>query len=400
MAIRVKCKCGKSLKVSSKHADKKLACPGCRRPFRIPASKFAAAAAKQSSAKSGAPAPRTAVAASGAAAKSAAPLPASLDDELASLGSGLIGFSQSDVLTELAGDAAHAASESAPVPVVVKTAAPVDVGYAADQRAAAAERRLSDPVSGPTRGFWADAFISFVYPVKSSSNVIMFMMISVVGLLEHLIAMVAGCFLLIVVLAIKGWFASLYFSVIQDTAAGSEDLPGFRVEGGLFESIIRPAFRFVCAGGIVLIPCMVLGALAAFRITPPSINSLMPLWFLGGIFLAPISFLLFALESASAIFRIDLILTTIARTILPYLAIWLMLAIVMIAMIVVGAGGGFLIELLFPGGFLAKSIADFVASTVAGIAISLFGIYLMLVAMRIIGLYYLHFKKRFAFELE
>lgn len=40
MALRVKCKCGKALKVSSKLADRKMACPHCKRPFRIPAAKF------------------------------------------------------------------------------------------------------------------------------------------------------------------------------------------------------------------------------------------------------------------------------------------------------------------------------------------------------------------------
>lgn len=43
MALRVKCRCGKALNISAKFAGKKLACPNCKHPFRIPAERFAAA---------------------------------------------------------------------------------------------------------------------------------------------------------------------------------------------------------------------------------------------------------------------------------------------------------------------------------------------------------------------
>ncbi len=46
MALRVRCRCGKTLRISSALADRKLACPHCKYPFRIPAAKFKAAQAK------------------------------------------------------------------------------------------------------------------------------------------------------------------------------------------------------------------------------------------------------------------------------------------------------------------------------------------------------------------
>jgi len=46
MFIRLKCKCGKRLKISHKSADKKLNCPDCQKPFRVPKAKFLAAAKK------------------------------------------------------------------------------------------------------------------------------------------------------------------------------------------------------------------------------------------------------------------------------------------------------------------------------------------------------------------
>lgn len=46
MAIRVRCKCGKALKIPSQLAGKKVSCPGCQKAFRIPIEKFQAAEAR------------------------------------------------------------------------------------------------------------------------------------------------------------------------------------------------------------------------------------------------------------------------------------------------------------------------------------------------------------------
>lgn len=405
MAIRVKCKCGKSLKISSKHADKKLACPGCQKPFRIPAAKFAAIAAKKLAAASKSTASRASAApaasASSSASGSGGPLPANLDDDLSSLGSGLIGLSQSDMLYDLAGDEAKAVSEAAPAAVIVESDSTVDVGYAADRKAAAARRRLADPVAGPKKSFWADALLSFIYPVGTSTSIIHLVIIFVIELMEYFANQFLGGGLgLFISFIFKGWFASLYMSVIRDTAAGLEDMPGFDLEGGWLDGIIWPALKFFGAVAIVLFPAVILTILAAMGVTPSGMNKLLPIWLLAGIFLVPMSLLLFALESPGTIVRIDLVLTTIAKSILPYLSIWIMLAIVMMALAVTSVGGAVVLTLFFPKGALTTSVGEFIASSFGGIALSLISIYLMLVAMRIIGLYYLHFKKRFAFELE
>jgi len=50
VTIRVKCKCGKSLKMATELAGKKLACPQCKRPFRISLEKLKAMVAKRRSA--------------------------------------------------------------------------------------------------------------------------------------------------------------------------------------------------------------------------------------------------------------------------------------------------------------------------------------------------------------
>lgn len=98
MALRIKCKCGKSLKIPSSFADKKIACPACKRPFRIAASKFKTAAASAPPPKPQAKKP--------AAAPSETPVPAPVELNIAPSNidldwSGEIEHSQSDILGDL-----------------------------------------------------------------------------------------------------------------------------------------------------------------------------------------------------------------------------------------------------------------------------------------------------------
>lgn len=58
MTIRVKCRCGKSLKMATELAGKKLACPQCKRPFRISPEKLKTMVSKRRSASRQTPAAR------------------------------------------------------------------------------------------------------------------------------------------------------------------------------------------------------------------------------------------------------------------------------------------------------------------------------------------------------
>ncbi len=99
MALRIKCKCGKSLKIPSTLAGKKLACPACQKPFRIAADKFkksaSASAANEPKKKRTVPKP----------AEAPMPAPVELDIFPANLDwSGQIDHSQSDILSDLIPD--------------------------------------------------------------------------------------------------------------------------------------------------------------------------------------------------------------------------------------------------------------------------------------------------------
>ncbi len=432
VALRVKCRCGKSLKISSALADRRLACPHCKHPFRIPAAKFKAAQAKAAvrdktasnemeavrsaagtpsgrasrAASQVSPAPSTRAAAAsstaGHAAARADPLPASLDDELLGDLPGEFEHSQSDLLSELEQEAAVALTSAAPaaIPIEVVPAPAPSLAYARDpRRVGPTGGKLLDSGGGPTRGFWANAFLSFVYPLQSGSNVLtLFIILFAVGV-KSFLSNFAGSFGFAGVCIIFGWLASLYFSVIQETASGSEDLPGLRLEEGFLDGIIKPAFKYIGAFAVVLAPGLILGILILFGVLPESWGPMIPIWLAAGVFLLPICLLLFAFDALAAFFRIDLVFSTIFKTFLPYLAIWFMLLIVGLGLLVTSVSA-FVLELFAWDFLLSASLATVGLGMGAVIFVDVVGAYLMIVAMRIIGLYYLHFKHRFTLVME
>jgi hypothetical protein len=93
--------------------------------------------------------------------------------------------------------------------------------------------------------------------------------------------------------------------------------------------------------------------------------------------------------------RPDLVFLTIIRTILPYLSVWLMLLLVLTARMAATSSA-----LLAKVG-LGQIIPDLTElGVVGGLVLQAIETYLMIVSMRIVGLYYLHFKKRFAIGME
>ena len=119
------------------------------------------------------------------------------------------------------------------------------------------------------------------------------------------------------------------------------------------------------------------------------------LWFAGGIFIWPMFVMLFAFEEWKQAYRIDLIITTICRAALPYVSLWFILLLV---------GAMSILPFLFPV-FERLGIninVDLLSGTgfVGAMLMQALDVYLTIVAMRQIGLYYLHFRNRFTFGFE
>lgn len=363
MALRVKCKCGKVLKIPSRLAGKVAACPQCKRKYRIPAEPD--------------------------------PQPSHLDlDLLAGLP---VDPPSSPHGIELETNPGSALEP--PTAVAVDKNEPIKLGYAREHGTpAASSSPLSDGIADPRRSFWADALGSFIYPVRSGGNVVTLMVILFISAIQEFIPNFA-CLGLICSSIIFGWLAALYFSVIQITATGSDDLPGIRMEDGIVDDIIKPAFYYIGAILVVLLPSLLLAVAVALGWVPQSMGIMLPFWLAAGIFLLPITLLLFAFDAPGMIFRLDLIASTIFRTILPYLAIWILLSLVGFGLLMTVAGSS-IVDSFMPKFLLNASLKQATIGMSLNVVLNIAGTYLTIVAMRVIGLYYLHFKKRFTIVME
>lgn len=396
MVLRIECKCGATLKVASKQAGLILSCAGCGRPFRIPAEKFQAAAEKVKPASGPADPAIAAPPAPAPADAFAEPIPVELDIPLANLDT---------EIPDLDLSLAEPASAAAPPAVLVGVANAPTLGYACDphsRKTAIPHQLVDDAIQGPRRGFWADAFGAFVYPFMSAGNVVCLAALLIVALLPLAIDYIVSAlpfiitpFAILARMAAVGWLCAAYLSIVQDTAAGSDDMPSPLLQNGIVEDMLKPFFRFVGACAIVLLPAALFSIALAARLLPTSIGILIPVWIVIGVFLLPLSLLLFSFNAPGMMFRVDLVILTIVRTILPYLAIWLMLIITTLAYLLLSAP-----KVLARIGLQGMGI-DLVGLGFLGYVIStLAQVYTSVVSMRIIGLYYLHFKRSFAIVME
>ncbi len=192
---------------------------------------------------------------------------------------------------------------------------------------------------------------------------------------------------------IYGWLAAVYLSVVQDTAAGLEDMPGIKMEQGFIDDIFKPALKFFAATVLAYLPAALFVLFILAGASLPFI--LFPVSIVLGVFFWPMIILMFAFGAQETLVRVDLIIGTLLRTLLPYLATWLLLLLVGCMVMAT-----YLAELLARFG-LDVAFFDFSGAGLAvKVTVTIVETYLTIVAMRFIGLYYLHFKHRFTFKME
>ena len=185
--------------------------------------------------------------------------------------------------------------------------------------------------------------------------------------------------------------------MILETANGEDRLPGLSLTEGWLDDIIIPFFKFLGASLLAVIPAVAVGVLVGLVVVGANVQDALddPFGPAAAIFFAfigvwallwPIVLLVVAIGGITAVVRVDLMVVTVARTLLPYLAVCALVA-----------GVGVL-------QFLAPQLAARVtggasqALSVTGVITALLQAYFGIVCMRIVGLYYHHFKKRFAWD--
>ncbi len=218
------------------------------------------------------------------------------------------------------------------------------------------------------------------------------------------------CFLSIIV---SFWYAAFRFAVIESGAAGEKSLPQVGFSRDMIGDLIHDGFRWLGSWALALAPAVVYSLVQA-GVDPAGLQQtasalangvagLMPgsgadrklvTLIAVGLFMWPIMVLVITLGGFGCVYRVDLMLITIARSFPAYLVT---LALALAATVAeqflqdaVASGVG-----KNAGGGAGAAVGSGLAMYVLFVGISL---YCNIVMLRAIGLYYHHFKEKFAWD--
>lgn len=212
-----------------------------------------------------------------------------------------------------------------------------------------------------------------------------------------------GCLAFVVRIIILFWWMLFQFQIIQEAAAGEDNLPNPGLDNGAWE-IVAAFFKWVGSWVVVMLPAIAFmiwhstsGAASFLPILLQGIGGMigsstvltMIILMALGMFMWPMVILCLALGGFSTLQRPDLLVRTIVKTFPAYLATVLLVF------------GSSAVEVAFQR-YLQQSGPGAAAATTNTVGVRMlgigFGIYVDIVALRCIGLYYHHFKNRFAWS--
>ena len=217
--------------------------------------------------------------------------------------------------------------------------------------------------------------------------------------------MYAGCLGLIGMLIVQAYYFAFCLNTMGDAANGEEDLTQVVLSGSWVDDLIVPAFKFLVSWIAVWAPAAIylvavvdldvwiLIAMMFHNSFDPVFadgssadRTLFLVYYMGGLFFWPILILSIGLGGMPGIFRIDLILRTIVKTFPAY---------VFTVVLTFAA-----LSIPFVYGWLSLEFLDSSLGLRLALPIMIYGLelYAMIVAMRVIGLYYYYFKDRFAWS--
>lgn len=278
---------------------------------------------------------------------------------------------------------------------------------------AAAVEQTAEPTLGGMIGGYLMAVGLTPAVMFHTSSIATLAIVCVVYSLQVL-AYFSLCLAPVVLAILNGWFLAYLLNVVVSGAANDDSLPGMSIEDGMFEGVVVPLLKFLAIALIAMAPvALVLGtAMSEGELEPVDaittwaralgrdytpLLELQAGWqaaawaaLAAGLVFQPIMLLVVAVGSIGSLARVDLMAATIMRT-APGYAI----------LLVVGLAAGFsevaLNYLLAPdddavakmglGSWLGASFAVMCAT----VLVSVF-------QMRVTGLFYHHFKSRFAWS--
>ena len=207
-------------------------------------------------------------------------------------------------------------------------------------------------------------------------------------------------------LVVMAWYMSFQLNIVLGAAAGDEELPTLSLTGGWWEDVTLPFIR-MCAVTVVAwlpalaylvttgllqtmggLPSLAGGPGGGMQILSTPELTIAGLLLAAGYFLWPMLILVVAVGGAGSLIRVDLMVQTIAKSLMAYL---------LVAALALAANG-----VQFVGQWLTDDLLgeeSSLSAILVCIAVRMaIGLYCMIISMRAIGLYYHHFKHRFAWS--
>jgi hypothetical protein len=263
------------------------------------------------------------------------------------------------------------------------------------------------------KSYWKDLVWSLLFPTSPGNLITFTLLCALLAFYTFLMMLpVFACVLcvlkVIVAIIVVGAYCAFLFNVIVQAAGGDEDLPSIALSD-VWNDMILPLSRMI--GSVLLVSLPVIAYLIYLGAAGgPGMGTLGPgvlgilsiardFVILGvllvlAVFLWPIVVLCVALGGLSSLTRLDLVFVTIVKSFPAYL---------LTVLLVVGC--------VLLRGFIEDQVATQIAKASGGIRIDISGAaiatavigvvintYFEIVAMRCVGLYYHHFKHKFAWD--
>lgn len=362
MPIRYNCACGARIKFPDGAAGKKARCNACGKIFRVPL-----IAVPESIAEA------TEVSHAATPVRSAAepPTPAESEDD------GLFRLS----------DFEDGPAVNPPTSIeVAPTALPPDAPRMPNSSP-------HDVIERSHRPFWSDLVLSFILCGKPTNWLTFGGLVLVSWLLSMIFVFGSRlfCWIVFVQIGLAGYICATLLSTVLETAHGEDRLPNVSVRE-YWEDLFLPALQFFGTWLLALSPALIVFLVVALY-DLPDLAPLVPTMAILGAVFWPVIVLCVAVGGTLKLSPAVIVRTVIAAP-LPY-------AVICAGVLLAGA-----MTFLPESEHFADIISDLrsqagVGSYLAFVLVTKgINIYAALVAMRIIGLYYRHFKDRFPWTAE
>ena len=271
-------------------------------------------------------------------------------------------------------------------------------------------------VDKPYAGYLNAVGRSLAFPFNVG-NLVTYLIVCFIMVAGLFIGGLAPCIGWLVVLIVSAWFMSFQLNIVVGAAAGDPDLPDMALTGGWFDGVLIPLVRMLIATVASQLPAAIFVVVMERKFGATTFEAVLAavgmifnsdygvlvqsgtmatqmvgvLLLFAGLAMWPMFILVVAVGSTSGLIRLDLMCTTIWRSLLAYGLVLLFVyageaGIMILSYLVKQAiGSG---RLIVPG--------SFVRVIVLGSAMLGFVVYCKVVTMRAIGLYYHFFKDKFA----